>query len=96
MLLLISAPTLGPGNTLEVGGGWRLTIKRKCQLLPYRVGREEAVGLHSNMKVESGMLLLMSGSTLAPGINLQGGGMEPSNKREMSAASLYRGDGGGS
>ncbi len=34
MLLLMSASTLEPGSSPE-GGGWRLTIKRKCQLLPY-------------------------------------------------------------
>ncbi len=37
----------------------------------------------------SGMLLLMSGSTLEPGIYLEGGGMELSNKKEMPVASLY-------
>ncbi len=46
-----------------------------------------ADGLHGTVQPGSGMLLLMSGSTLEPGNNLEGG-MELGNKKEMSVASL--------
>ncbi len=50
-----------------------LSNKKKCQLLPYRGERVEGVGLHSNMKVESGMLLLILGTTLESGNSFEGG-----------------------
>ncbi len=55
------------------GWRWSLAIKRKYQLLPNRGERVEGVGLHSNMKVESGMLLLILGTTLESGNSLEGG-----------------------
>ncbi len=58
-----------------LGGAASLAIKEKCQLLPYK-GRAvvAADDVHGSVQPGSGMLLLMSGSTLEPGNDLQGGG----------------------
>ncbi len=72
LLLLMSGSTLQPGSSPE-GGGGSLAIKEKCQLLPYKGVMVEAVGLHGTAQPGSGMLLLMSGSTPAPGKSLEGG-----------------------
>ncbi len=88
-LLLMSESTLAKGNSLE-GWGWSVTIKVDCQLLNYIGGIIEVVGLHGTEVPESGMFLLMLGSTLQPGNRLR---VDLSNTKKMPVASLYKGGG---
>ncbi len=62
------------------GLGWSLAINEKCQLLPYKGELEVALGLHGSVQPDSGMMLLMSGSTLEPGNGQDVGEWELGNK----------------
>ncbi len=71
MLLLMLGSTLQSGNDLEGGGLEPSNKKGNASCFLAKGERVEAIFLLDNIQPEIGMLLLMPGSTLEPGNNLE-------------------------